>query len=220
MTHDNTMNPNSDSTSKLRPFLRHSAHEVIDLARDSGERDVPSLDFLVRAWAELIDERNSRLALRSQLETFFLAAGMRPEPWLGAALKAAQGVTRQTRGNHHLYVLASNGFGEDGLGAGLYVGRSRYRPQRRFEQHTSGDARRHAARRFRLDRNGTRHVPLQLLPSFFAHLNPLSKAEAEVLEVALVHALLKAGVPVGRVDGPRGRMPDELDREESVSVAA
>lgn len=220
MTHDTTINPTAGSTSKLRPFLRHSANEVIDMARDSGDGSVPSLDFLVRAWAELVDERNSRLALRSQLEAFFLAAGVRPEPWLGAALKAAQGVTRTTRGNHHLYVLVSNGFGEDGRGAGLYVGRSRYRPQRRFEQHASGDPRRHAARRFRVDRNGTRHVPLQLLPSFFAHLNPLSKAEAEVLEVALVHALLKAGVPVGRVDGPRGRMPDELDREENVSVAA
>ena len=85
MTHDTTQTPNTTPSSKLRPFLRHSANEVLALAQTSGEGNVPSLDFLVRAWAELVDERNSRKALRSQLEAFFLATGVRPEPWMGRA---------------------------------------------------------------------------------------------------------------------------------------
>jgi hypothetical protein len=170
-------------------------------------------DVLVHAWAELVDERKSRKAVRSVLEGQFASFGVRPEPWLGAALKAAQRVERKTRGQHHLYVLVSDGFGEDGKGLGLYVGRTKYRPETRFAQHAEGRADSRSARWFRKDRPGQKHRPLALLPSFFAHLNPLSKAEAELLEMRLVEVLVAAGVPLARVGGPRDRTADEMEPE-------
>jgi hypothetical protein len=83
------------------------------------------------------------------------------------------------------------------------VGETKRRPERRFEQHASGLRSNKAARDFLLDRVGGRRVPLGLLPSFYAHLNPLSRDEAKKLEVALVQALLAAKVPAERVGGPR-----------------
>ena len=144
----------------------------------------------------------------SDLEALFLKNGVRPEAWIHKARKAAKDVKRTTRGRHHLYVLAFDGCGEDGKGIGLYVGRSRYRPETRFKEHASGLAEKRAARRFRLTRNGAKHRPLALLPSFYAHLNPLTKDEAEMLEVALVEAMIAAGVPASRIGGPRDRSAD------------
>jgi hypothetical protein len=220
MPHDHTTPKVASASSLLRPLMRLPATDILAMAQGTSDGARPSLDFLVQAWTELVDERRCRRGLRSELESLFMAAGVRPEPWLGAALRAAQGVTRTTRGNHHLYVLVHDGFDEDGAGAGLYVGRSRYLPKTRFAQHASGLAEKHAARRFRLNRPGTRYRLLALLPSLFAHLNPLSRAEAEVLEVTLVECMLAAGVPSARVGGPRDRTPDEMEPDECVEVAA
>jgi hypothetical protein len=188
----------------IRPFQWMSTSEVLTSLQDRKDKADLSLDALVQAWIELKDLRNVRKAKRVLLEELFVHAGAKPEPWFGAALHAARGVTRETKGNHHLYVLMYDGYGEDGLGVGLYVGRSRYTPERRFAQHKSGLAEQNAARRFRLDRPGKKYRPLALLPSFYEHLNTLSVPGAKVLEETLVKVMLLAGVPPDRLGGPRG----------------
>ena len=203
-------------TAGLRLFQRMSTSDILTFLQDRKDKGDLSLDALVQAWIELKDVRNVRKAKRVPVEQLFAHAGAKPEAWLGAALHAAQAVKRSTKGNHHLYVLMYEGYGEDGLGVGLYVGRSRYTPERRFAQHKSGLAEQNAARRFRLDRPGKKYRPLALLPSFYGHLNPLSVPEAKVLEEALVKAMLDAGVPRDRLDGPRGiqQMTPEPEGDE------
>ena len=156
----------------------------------------------------------SKMAVRSALEAQLAPFGGRLEPWFVPAAMAAQGVRRTTRGGHHVYVLACDGFGEDGTEMGIYVGRSRYLPETRFAQHLSGLAEKHAARWFRLDRPGRKRRPLVLLPVFHTHLNPMTKAEAEEREVEMVHALLNAGVPKSQVGGPRSLSKKSRPRGE------
>lgn len=214
MTFQATSNLNSltskaaNSDEPLHPRARGSLSSVrtdniVAMATQGNDGGLPSADFLAQAWYELVDVRRVRKSRREALEAAFRKLGVRPEPWLGAALQAAKGVTRTTKGHHHLYVLVYDGCGEDGLGLGVYVGRSRYKPETRFAKHAAGTSESKSARRFRLGRNGKRHRPIALLPSFFSHLNPLKCEEAKRLEVALVQALLAAGVPSSRVDGPR-----------------
>lgn len=196
-----------------RPLIGLRAEQILGISAMLEGKLHRQLDALFEAWAELIDERKSRKPIRAELGAQFLKLGVRPEPWIGNAMRAAQGVKRTTRGRHHLYVLVCDGFDEDRKGLGLYVGRSTCLPETRFAQHASGLEATNAARLFRLDRKGAKHRPLALLPSFFRHLNPLEKAEAEVLEVALVEAMIAAGVPESRVGGPRDRSAHEIEQD-------
>jgi hypothetical protein len=186
-----------------RPLQVHSAEEILQLCDLAAEELHLRYDVLFQAWVELVDVRRSRKPVRNLLEQRFALAGARPASWIGSAMRAVQAVSRSTTGKHHVYVLVCNGFGEDRRGLGLYVGETWLRPAGRFVQHASGLSEQGAARDFRLDRVGGRRVPLGLLPSFHAHLNPLSRDEARQLEVALVQALLAAKVPAERVGGPR-----------------
>ena len=198
-----------------RPLKLLSAEQVLRLGSLPDGKRHRQLDTLVQAWAELVDARNSRRTIKRVLEGQFAQFGLRAEPWLGAALKSAQTVRRTTRGRHHVYVLACDGFGEDGKGLGLYVGETSQLPEKRFAEHASGLGEMDAARQFRLDRKGTKRRPLSLLPSFYAHLNPLTKSEAKKLEVLLVEALVAGGVPSHRVGGPRDLKCDEMELEAS-----
>jgi hypothetical protein len=187
----------------VRPLQAHSAEEILQLCDLASGEPHLRYDVLFQAWVELVDVRRSRKPVRNLLEQRFALAGTRPAPWIGVAMRAVQAVSRSTTGKHHVYVLVKIGFDEDGKGMGLYVGETWLRPAGRFVQHASGLSEQGAARDFRLDRVGGRRVPLGLLPSFHAHLNPLSREEAKQLEVALVQALLAAKVPAARVGGPR-----------------
>jgi hypothetical protein len=186
-----------------RPLQQLPATAVFELCDLAASQPHLHYDVLFHAWAELVDQRQSGRALKAQLEDRFAAAGTRSETWLGDAMRAVQSVQRTTTGKHHVYVLVCNGYGDDRKGLGLYVGETKWRPERRFDQHASGLRSNKAARDFLLDRVGGRRVPLGLLPSFHAHLNPVSRDEAKQLEVALVQALLAAKVPAERVGGPR-----------------
>ena len=203
----------------VRPLMGLEAEQILGLSAMLDGKPHRQLDVLFQAWVEVSGHRNSSKALHKALEGQFVTSGVRPEPWIGNAMRAAQGVKRTTRGRHHLYVLVCDGYDDDGKGLGLYVGRSKYLPETRFGQHASGLEESHAARLFRRDRNGPKHKPLALLPSFFNHLNPLPKAEAEVLEVALVEAMVAAGVPASRVGGPRDRSEDESEPDEPSALA-
>lgn len=198
----------------VRPLMGLEAEQILGLSAMLDGKPHRQLDVLFQAWVEMSDHRNSSKALLKVLEGQFVTSGVRPEPWIGKAMRAAQGVKRTTRGRHHLYVLVCDGYDDDGKGLGLYVGESTSTPERRFNKHLSGLKENDAARQFRLNRPGRRHRPLALLSSLFAHLNPLPKAEAEVLEVALVEAMIAAGVPASRVGGPRDRSEDESEPGE------
>lgn len=187
----------------LRPLREMGVQEILALSDLAASFPHAALDVLFHAWMELVDRRRSRMDVRQQLTRRFEAVGTLPAPWMGAAFEAVRRLERRTTGRHHVYVLACSGHGEGRRGLGLYAGQSRYTSERRFGEHLSGLREKRAARDFRLDRVGGRRVPLGLLPSFHAHLNPLSRAEADVLEVALVQALLSAGVPKALVGGPR-----------------
>jgi hypothetical protein len=202
-----------------RPLQQLSATQVFELCDLAVS--VPHLryDVLFHAWAELVDQRQSGRALKAQLEQRFAAAGTRSETWLGDAMRAVQGLQRTTTGNHHVYVLVCNGFGDDRQALGLYVGETKRLPEVRFAQHASGLEEDKPAKAFKLKRSGGRRVPLGLLPSFYAQLNPLGREEARLLEVALVQALLAAKVPAARVGGPRvlkaKPAQDELDDSDA-----
>ena len=111
-----------------------------------------------------------------------------PPEWMGAALRAARGLTATTRGQsgakHFLYVALL----EDRRRAcrwGLYVGETSRDPDLRFDQHKAG----YKAIRF-VQRFGVR-----LLPGLVEHLIPLRRWEAVDLEAALAEAFRAAGVP-------------------------
>jgi len=190
-----------------RPLQAHSAEEILQLCDLAAGEPHLRYDVLFHAWVELVEERRSRKPVRNLLEQRFAAAGTRSAPWIGSAMRAVQAVSRSTTGKHHVYVLVKIGFDEDGKGMGLYVGETSRRPEKRFEQHASGLRSKRTAQEFLLDRQGGARIPLGLLPSFHGHLNPLSKPEAERLEVALVQALLAAKVPAARVGGPKVLKP-------------
>ncbi len=190
-----------------RPLQAHSAEEILQLCDLAAGEPHLRYDVLFHAWIELLEVRRSRKPVRNLLEQRFAAAGTRPAPWIGSAMRAVQAVSRSTTGKHHVYVLVKIGFDEDGKGMGLYVGETARRPERRFDQHASGLRTKRAAQEFQLDRQGGARIPLGLLPSFHGHLNPVSRAEGKRLEVALVQALLAAKVPASRVGGPKVLKP-------------
>ncbi|MFQ3595329.1 MAG: hypothetical protein SNJ63_04400 [Sphingomonadaceae bacterium] len=88
--------------------------------------------------------------------------------------------------SHHLYVVLCEGFGSDGQDVAFYVGETRYRPERRFQQHKDGIRASGVVRR-----RGVR-----LLPRLVQHLNPLSRREAKRLERELADRLRGAGLIV------------------------
>ncbi len=103
--------------------------------------------------------------------------------WWPEAIEAARSVRKTTQGNHHVYVVLLDGFARDSR-YGLYVGESRYTPERRFANHMNG---KHAARH-------VRRLGKCLLPELYAHLNPLSREEAKALEPVLAAAFRNAGI--------------------------
>jgi len=124
-------------------------------------------------------------------------SGMTYLPWLAAARSAAWTVTTRTQNtpdaSYNLYVILKMIRSADRLEPGLYIGMTSSTPEERFEQHASG---------IRAGR-GLRQNAICLLPSFYSHLNPLNRSEAEELEPVLANALRRAAGPfAGRIQGP------------------
>jgi hypothetical protein len=92
---------------------------------------------------------------------------------------------RKQAGHHSVYVVYLRNPRGDGK-AGYYVGMTGLSPEARFENHKKG---RKAARI--VTRCGER-----LVPRLYAHLNPMSFADACAMEVTLAESLRKRGYVV------------------------
>jgi hypothetical protein len=88
-------------------------------------------------------------------------------------------------GHHHVYVVFLRNPNGDGK-AGYYVGMTGLTPEVRFQNHKAGVK---AARVVR--KHGER-----LVPRLYAHLNPMTYAEAVRMEVQLADSLRKRGYQV------------------------
>ena len=93
--------------------------------------------------------------------------------------------TRRTSDHHSVYVVYLRNPKGDGK-AGYYVGMTGLSPERRLENHKQGIKSAGVVRRF-----GER-----LVPRLYAHLNPMSYAQAVEMEVALADSLRKRGYTV------------------------
>lgn len=153
-----------------RELLRQ---KVVPSASDPLPR-CTNLELLTAIHSELL--RRSRRKSLLRLEALCAGAQTPPIRWLAEAREVALRFTRRTRGKHYLYVIMKSGY-QTGGGCGLYVGESSKTPIERYWQHKSGYKAGKGYHRFR-----------GLLPSLYAHLNPLAEEEAEELEPRLATA--------------------------------
>lgn len=158
-----------------------SSKELISWATLARESVDP---LLAGRCLEAANVRRSR-SCRQVMQAMFPERSLSPIPWLPVAQDAARTVQKSTSGGHHLYVILLDGFCKDGR-YGVYVGETRYRPERRFGEHKAGIRAAGAAQR----------MGLCLLPSLYEHLNPLSRAEAKQFEGALAAVFRSAGITV------------------------
>ncbi|HMA53500.1 MAG TPA: hypothetical protein VKT17_03515 [Acidobacteriota bacterium] len=89
------------------------------------------------------------------------------------------------RRHHNVYVVYLRNPNGDGK-AGYYVGMTGLTPERRFENHKTGIKAASVVRKY-----GER-----LVPKLYEHLNPMTFAEAQVMEVQLAEELRKRGFVV------------------------
>jgi len=94
-------------------------------------------------------------------------------------------MSRRPRGHHSVYVVYLRNPTGDGR-AGYYVGMTGLTPEERFENHKNGVKSASVVRRY-----GER-----LVPKLYAHLNPMSYAEAAAMEVKLAEELRARGYQV------------------------
>jgi hypothetical protein len=131
-------------------------------------------------------------------------SGLIYTPWLNEARATCQAVSAKTRRkpgvSHNIYVILTIGYGSSGMEPGLYVGETSLQPNQRFAQHIAGGP----TAAYRLPDRA-----VCLLPSFYKHLNPLSKAEAKRLEFDLVETLRATAGPrlKRRIRGPHVAPP-------------
>ena len=93
---------------------------------------------------------------------------------------------RSSKSDHHsVYVVYLRNPGGDGR-AGHYVGMTGLAPEQRFLNHKSGVKAARVVKRF-----GER-----LVPRLYTHLNPMSYAKAQLIEVQLADSLRKRGFRV------------------------
>jgi predicted GIY-YIG superfamily endonuclease len=88
-------------------------------------------------------------------------------------------------GHHSVYVVYLKNPAGDGR-AGYYVGMTGLTPEQRFENHKAGIK---AAR-------VVRRCGVRLVPKLYAHLNPMSFAEAVAMEMRLAEELRGRGYQV------------------------
>ncbi len=158
--------------------VRLTTEELVELSMLAAQMQDPVL--ATHCW--LVAKRRRKKSRDAILHPL-IRAGLQPIDWWEQALQASQRIRKTTGGNHHLYVVLLDGYAA-GSRYGLYVGESRYTPERRFENHKSG---KHASRH--VQRKGVR-----LLPELYRHLNPLSRAEAKALEPQLAAVFREMGI--------------------------
>jgi hypothetical protein len=109
---------------------------------------------------------------------------MRYVDWLPKAYEVAGRFVPAGRGRMHCYLVLLDYSDSRAEPYGVYVGISRYRPAERFDQHKAGIR----AAGSVLKRG------LEVLTGPVLHLQALSRAEAERIEVQLAEALRDAGL--------------------------
>ncbi len=163
---------------RLADLTRMTTEELVELSMLAAEMRDPVL--ATHCWLGAKRRRNkNREAILGPLAR----AGMQPIDWWEQAREASLKIRKTTGGNHHLYVVLLDGY-VAGSRYGLYVGESRYTPERRFANHKSGE-------------HASRHVLRKgvcLLPELYRHLNPLSRAEAKALEPPLAADFREIGI--------------------------
>lgn len=164
---------------KSVPDERMSADALIALATHAAS--VLDFETLTDCWNILRARSRPRPVRRLERAVAELEAA--PVEWLDVARSVCGRFHRTTRGNHHLYAVLLDGFVAKGR-FGVYVGESRYTPERRIMQHLAGLRASGVAQR----------RGVALLPSLVAHLNPLGRQEAKELEIELARALKAAGI--------------------------
>lgn len=161
------------------PDARMRADELIALATHAAA--LQDYETLTDCWTIL--RTRSRLRPVRRLEQAAAALSAAPVEWLDLARSICARFHRTAKGNHHLYAVLLEGFVARGR-FGVYIGESRYTPEKRFSQHCAG-----------IRASGVvQRRGIALLPSLVAHLNPLSRKEAKELEVELARALRSAGI--------------------------
>jgi predicted GIY-YIG superfamily endonuclease len=95
------------------------------------------------------------------------------------------GAKAPVRGHHCVYVVYLKNPTGDGR-AGYYVGMTGLTPERRFQNHKAGIKAARVVRRF----------GVRLVPKLYAHLNPMSFAEAAAMETRLADELRASGYQV------------------------
>lgn len=164
-----------------KDFSKLLAPRLIALAERARDDDDP---VLAGRCVEEAQRRRAKTA-RRVMAAMFEKGSLAPVSWLDSARQVARRFSRTSEGGHHLYVILLEGFRGDSP-YGVYVGESRYLPENRFRQHKA-DIRAAGA---------VRRMGLCLLPSLYAHLNPLSRGEAKRLERALAEAFSGVGIVV------------------------
>lgn len=144
------------------------------------------------AWAECVRELRRRSTarahelsdrLRTHAEGGALRRGPR-EALCAVAAEAARALPRGGRGRHAVYVVLLH----DAPGSpewGFYVGMTGRSPEARYAEHLAG---------VRDGKGYVRDYAVELLPSVYAHLNPMPQRVAEAREYELAEALRAAGL--------------------------
>lgn len=161
------------------PDARMSADELIALATHAAS--LRDFETLTDCWTIL--RARSRLRPVRRLERAIAELEAAPIEWLDVARSVCRRFHRTAKGHHHLYAALLDGFTNKGR-FGVYIGESRYTPEKRFMQHLAG-----VRASGVVQRRG-----VALLPSLVAHLNPLARQEAKELEIELARALKAAGI--------------------------
>ena len=139
-------------------------------------------DYLLATQCWLIAKKRRSKTLQAVMQPL-IDADVLPIEWWEFAVQASQSIQKDTRGRHHVYVVLLDGY-QNGSRYGLYVGESRYTPERRYDNHKTGN-------------HASRHVLRKgvcLLSDLFKHLNPLTREEAKRIEVRLAEAFKAAGI--------------------------
>ena len=173
-----------------RPFSSWDEKDIAKRARQAAvERDIETFSYCM---AELSpDHRNTSLTTWLNLLEFAESSGINQITWLEKAAETTGKFTPATAGRHNLYIVLLSNLRGKTPGYGLYVGETSKSPEVRFEEHLEGKRNRKGPLYSRVV---YRHCEC-LLPSLYSHLNPLSRAEAKVLEGKIAEALRAQGIP-------------------------
>jgi hypothetical protein len=173
-----------------RPFASWEEQDIVKHAKKAAdEGDIETFNYCI---AELSPKhRHTPLTVWLDILESAQLKGISPIDWLEKAAEATGQFTPATAGKHHLYIVLLSGLRGKKPGYGLYVGETSKPPETRFKEHTEGKRNRKGPLYSRVV---YRHCEC-LLPSLYNHLNPLSRAEAKVLEGKIAEALRLEGIP-------------------------